>query len=745
MPTPLFADVALKLPLSKTYQYAVPKKMLSQACVGRICRVPLRNTRANGCIVSLGSKKKCPFPKPIHKILTPDFSVPPPLMDLAHWISDYYFCSLGEALSCVSFIGFNDCKKRLEKWVRLRDPSRFKTPESLDSLSSRQSETVRYFLLNHLEEIKLNPLLKCLNLSRSVIQNLIKKNILELFDVALFRKDGYEEHLVASSPLPLNEFQKSAFEPIKSAVSKRIYKTFLLNGITGSGKTEIYLQALDLVIKNGSQGIVLVPEIALTPQTLERFRSRFGDKIGVYHSQLTLGQKYDLWHRIKQGETQCLVGARSALFAPFPRLGLIVVDEEHESTYKQNETPRYHARDVAVMRARCENAVVILGSATPSLESFYNAQIGKFTLLTLPERIEKAPLPTVRLIDMTAEIAHKKTTGIFSRELLGAVQKRLENREQVILFLNRRGFANFLMCPSCRKAVECEHCSVTMTYHSVGNRLVCHYCGEMKAAFKTCPYCGYENLMQLGIGTQRLEQELSEKFPAARILRMDSDSLGSRKVFLQKWKAITAGEVDILFGTQILAKGFDLAPVTLVGVISADHSLFLPDFRSAERTFSLLTQVAGRAGRGNIPGEVIIQTFLPKHYSIVDALSQDYNVFANRELKNRKALRFPPYFRLISVLFTGKNPKIVPERIRRFSNLLRVFRNQLRLKNVSVLGPASSPISKIGDQYRYRLLVRGEKMSQMRCLIQMGLDKYHSLKLKHPCRITIDVDPTDLL
>jgi primosomal protein N' (replication factor Y) len=743
--TNCYADVVLNLPFHHCYQYIVPNALVPMVRVGCIVQAPLGKRSSRGCIVGLSPEKKYPDLKEIHGVLSPDFTIDPELINLAQWISEYYFCSLGEALSCVSFIGFNDCHKRCENWIVLKNPESFQNPDALAGFTPKQSRVIRYFLQNKQDRNKLSFLVKTLGLSHSVIRNLEQKGILQCLSLPGERTDGYEEDIPPSLPFELNQYQKLAFEHVQNAIEQNRYAAFLLNGVTGSGKTEIYLQALNRVFENGRQAVILVPEIALTPQTLERFRSRFGNRIGIYHSQLSLGQKYDMWRSIKQGKIQCLVGARSAVFAPFPNLGLIVVDEEHENTYKQNESPRYHARDVALMRAKTLKSVTILGSATPSLESYQNARNGKISLLTLPARIRGASLPSVELIDMTREMAENKNLDLFSRRLETAIHKRLEDREQVILFLNRRGFANFLMCPQCHQVISCDHCAVTMTYHKVGHRLICHYCGEIKDVPSVCPNCEYDSLVQMGTGTQRLEDELARKFPKARILRLDSDSLGTRTSFLQKWKAITRGEVDILFGTQILAKGFDLAPVTLVGVISADNSLFLPDFRSAERTFALLTQVAGRAGRGDKPGEVVIQTCLPNHYSIVDALSQDYSVFAERELKNRKALRFPPFYKLISVLFTGRNSKIVSERIQRFANILRIFRNQYRLNRITILGPAPSPISKIGDQFRWRLILRGEKPNDLRNLLKSALDKFHTLKLKGSFHISIDVDPHELL
>lgn len=742
----LYADIALNAPIKKTYEYKIPQEMADSVKIGSLVKVPVRSRTLAGCVLDISAEKTFSSPKPVSRILTPDFQIPPDLIELARWISEYYFCSIGEALACVSFIGFNDCRRKELKAARLTDVRMLEDPVLLNSLPKRQQDVMEYFITRRIPQERVTDLQDKLGVSYSVIQGLEKKGIVEIIDETIMRQDEYGMS-DATDHLDLNHHQARAFDTIKGSILQRCYKTFLLYGITGSGKTEVYLQALRDVMAQGRQGIVLVPEIALTPQTVERFRSRFGRRIGVYHSQLSLGQKYDMWRAIRAGSIQCLVGARSAVFAPFPNLGLIVVDEEHETTYKQSDSPRYHARDVAIMRASRRGAVVILGSATPSLESYYNTKKGKFTLLTLPERIRKISLPKVHLVDMTTEMVERKESGIFSRVMKKGIEKRLEAGDQVILFLNRRGFANFMMCPSCNKVIKCDHCDVTMTYHKVGNRLVCHWCGEVKKPPpEECPYCGKTGLMKLGMGTQRLDEEIAAAFPEAESLRLDSDSMGSRTAFLEKWKKITSGEVDILFGTQILAKGFDLAPVTLVGVISADNSLFLPDFRSSERTFSLLTQVAGRAGRGDRPGEVIIQTYLPKHYSIVDALSQDYSVFAERELANRRALRFPPYYQLASILLTGKKAKTVRERAKRLAGILRMQRDRLRVgRRFWVLGPAPSPISKLDDQYRFRLILRAEKKSDMRAVIKSGLEKFESMKLKGAVRITVDIDPQDLL
>ncbi|HPB30547.1 MAG TPA: primosomal protein N' [Candidatus Sumerlaeota bacterium] len=746
----IFADVAFKISLHRTFQYEIPEPLQGIVHKGILVQAPFGSRLASGCVVDVSRELKCNTAKPLRRILSPGFYITEELFDLASWIAEYYFCTLGEALSCVSFLGFHHCESRMEKRVR---PSRAIVTGGLPvDLPRRQREVLEYLVVNagSLEEEALswNSLRENLaipSLSEAV-KALDQKGLIVISERDVAREDEYDK---AGHPFrrpDLYEEQSAALDAIRESQTAGRYETFLLWGVTGSGKTEVYLRALEETLARGDQGIVLVPEIALTPQTVERFRGRFGNIVGVYHSHLTLGQKFDMWKGIHEGRIQCLVGARSAVFAPFPRLRLIVVDEEHESTYKQGDTPRYHARDVAIMRASRVGATVILGSATPSLESFHNARTGKYKLLRLPRRALNLPLPSVRLVDMVEETAAHMSSGMFSSSLLDSIRERLSAREQVILFLNRRGFSVIVMCSACRKIIQCPQCDVSMTYHKAGDRMLCHYCGATISVPDKCPECDHAPLTRLGAGTQRLEEELEREFPEARIMRLDSDSMSSRCGFLDMWKAITAGEVDILLGTQILAKGFDLAPVTLVGVISADHSLFLPDFRSAERTFCLLVQVAGRAGRGERPGEVIIQTYLPRHKSIADALSQDYEIFAERELRNRKALRYPPYYRLVSILISGKENSVATERARRLAQILRGCRDILGLKSGTwVLGPAPSAISRLNGLYRHRILIRGVKYGEIRRLLDAGLAKFHEHQLKGSLRLVVDVDPQDLL
>jgi primosomal protein N' (replication factor Y) (superfamily II helicase) len=521
-------------------------------------------------------------------------------------------------------------------------------------------------------------------------------------------------------------------------------RTFLLHGVTSSGKTEVYLQAIEKAVREGGCAIVLVPEISLTPQTVARFRSRFAEMVGVYHSRLTLGQKYDLWRRVRSGECRIMVGARSAIFTPFENLRVIVVDEEQETSYKQDSTPRYHARDVAVVLGRNRKAVVLLGSATPSIETYFNAQNGKYGLLVLPERIDRRPLPEVRVVDMTREAKENQSTDIFSTHLRTALEETLARGEQALLFLNRRGFFSFALCMSCSTVVRCAHCDVALTHHKPRNVLVCHYCSRECGVPKRCPECDSAGLSLVGIGTQRIEEHVAELLPEARVIRMDLDTTRRRNAFIDAWRSIEQGEVDIILGTQMIAKGFHLEQVTLVGVPLADVSLFQCDFRSAERAFSMLTQVAGRAGRGEKPGHVLIQTYVPYHYAIQYAQTHDYRGFYDKELQVRRTLRFPPHFRLVSVLASGRNLDQTVEHIR---SLARHLQNAAFRTNdaVMVLGPAPAPIGRINDLYRWRLFLRGTDPRQMRQVLRDALARHAELPGKSAVQLVVDVDPQDLM
>jgi primosomal protein N' (replication factor Y) len=540
-------------------------------------------------------------------------------------------------------------------------------------------------------------------------------------------------------PHTLNSNQLKAYEEIRASVESGGFHTFLLQGVTGSGKTEVYLKAIDAALTLGRGALLMVPEIALTPAVAGEFFDRFGDKVAILHSAFHDAERAEQWRRIRSGEASVVVGTRSGVFAPVQNLGLIVVDEEHDASYKQEETPRYNGRDVAIVRGQLAGATVILGSATPSLESRYNAEKGKYKLLELPERIERRPLPEVELIDMRQEFLETRKQSTFSRKLLEAIQQRIESREQTMLLLNRRGFSTFVACRTCGERVQCVNCSVTLTYHRRDRRMLCHYCNYAEQVPKVCASCGSEYLHFLGTGSERVEDELHRHFPEARIARMDRDTITGKRQFESIIHDFREGSFDILVGTQMIAKGHDIPNVTLVGVISADVGLGLPDFRAGERTFQLLTQAAGRAGRGGIPGIVYIQTINPEHYAIRFAARQDYADFYAREIEYRRNLRYPPFAALANVLVRSESQEQALRMSTELGQRLTPPPPEMR-----VLGPAEAHVQRLKREYRYQLLIKSASRKRLNETL-VELRKFAAAQKWSPTSLVIDVDPISLL
>jgi len=536
----------------------------------------------------------------------------------------------------------------------------------------------------------------------------------------------------------LNPAQQAAFEQIRDAILSRQFQTFLLHGVTGSGKTEVYLTAIEAVLAEGRGALLLVPEIALTPAMAGQFFLRFGDRVAILHSAFTDVERTEQWRRIRSGKASVVVGTRSGVFAPVRDLGLIVVDEEHDGSYKQEETPRYNGRDVAVVRAQQAGACVVLGSATPSLESRYNAERGKYTLLELPGRIEERPMPLVELIDMRQEFLETRKQATFSRKLDEAIGQRLENGEQTIVLLNRRGFSSFVACRACGERVECMNCSVTLTYHKRERRLLCHYCGYAEKVPSVCPKCASEHIYFLGLGSERVEEELHRGFPAARIARLDRDTVTGKRQYETILHDFREGNYDILVGTQMIAKGHDIPNVTLVGVVSADVGLGVPDFRAAERTFQLLTQVAGRAGRGSVPGIVLIQTINPDHYAVRIAAAQDYQAFYEKELAFRRMMRYPPFSAMANVLVRSEKKEMAMRLSSELAILLTPPPEKLR-----VMGPAEAPVARVKNEYRYQFLIKAASRTALNELLQRI--RWFALERKWGATaLVIDVDPLSL-
>ncbi len=551
---------------------------------------------------------------------------------------------------------------------------------------------------------------------KSTVEALAKKNLVTIEQVEVRRDPLSTQIINLSYPLSLTSAQESALRSISESLrlkSDGQAEIFLLHGVTGSGKTEIYLQALAETIKLGKRGIVLVPEIALTPQTIERFASRFPGRVAVLHSQLSLGERFDEWQRIRNGEVDVVIGPRSAIFAPQPDLGLIVIDEEHEWTYKQQDTPRYHARSVALKLAELTGAVVVMGSATPDVETYYHARSGNYHLLELPERVtpsENTPLPGVEVVDLREELK-AGNRSMFSRSLARAITAAVTGSGQVMLFLNRRGAATYIQCRDCGFVLGCRRCDVPLTYHLDENMLVCHQCNYRMPVPETCPQCQSKRIKFLGVGTQKLEREARDSFPQARLLRWDSDTTTRRHAHQEILNKFRNHDADILIGTQMITKGLDLPQVTLVGVVSADTALNLPDFRSEERTFQLLSQVAGRAGRGPLGGQVIIQTYSPDNYAIQAAAGHDYAGFYNREIEYRRQLRNPPFSQLASLIFTHRNDAACQREAERMKRLITAEIGVKGIAGINIIGPAPAFIHRLRGRYRWQLIIRGSELS----------------------------------
>jgi len=537
----------------------------------------------------------------------------------------------------------------------------------------------------------------------------------------------------------LNPAQQAAFDPIHSAIESKQFRTFLLHGVTGSGKTEVYLNAIDSTLATGRGALLLVPEIALTPAMASQFFSRFGDRVSILHSAFTDNERADQWRRIRSGGSSVVVGTRSGVFAPVHNLGLIVVDEEHDQSYKQEETPRYNGRDVAIVRAQAAGACVVLGSATPSLESRYNVERAKYTLLELPERIERRPMPTVELIDMREEFLETRKQSTFSRRLLEAIGQRLDTGEQVMLLLNRRGFSSFVACRACGERIQCRDCSVTLTYHRRDRRLLCHYCNYAERVPSVCPKCRSEHINFLGLGSEKVEEELHREFPRARIARLDRDTVTGKRQYEVILQGFRERNFDILVGTQMIAKGHDIPNVTLVGVVSADIGLGMPDFRAAERTFQLLTQVAGRAGRGDLPGIVLVQTINPDHYAIRMAAAQDYQAFYEKELNFRRMMHYPPFSAMANLLVRSEKQ----EDALRLSTDLGRFLTPAPEK-IKIMGPAEAPVPRLKNEFRYQLLIKAASRVALNDLLRRARD-FALDKKWNATALVIDVDPLTLM
>ena len=784
----MIARVSLEIALRKEFDYSIPAALAGQVDVGSRVQVPFGPRKILGVVTAVAEESGQANLKSILKVIGGQTLVTPKVLKLARWIGEYYCCAPETALKSVlpEAVRKEDAGWRERLVVRVL-PVTGEVPK----LPKRQQDV--WTLVEERREILLSELVELAATTAATVRKLEDRGLLQITSEISERDPYARETILATQPITMNPAQAAALEKIKAAMDGRKdevrmmndetktvqtvapassfitpHSTFLLHGVTGSGKTEVYLQAIAHALEQGKGAIVLVPEISLTPQTVERFKARFSSGklqtlVAVLHSHLSAGERHDEWHKIRQSRARIVIGARSAIFAPVEPLGLIIVDEEHEHSYKQEEAPRYHARDVAVMRGQMEAAVVVLGSATPSMESFYNCQRGKFTLLELPERVDNQKMPHVRVVDMRQAMRDGKGPPLFSPQLKEAITQRLERGEQTILFLNRRGYSTSLQCPKCGYVANCPNCSVSLTYHRVDQKLSCHICGHSEKVPAVCPEptCKNPAIRYAGTGTQKVEEVLAKLFPKARVKRMDADTMKRKDDYRQVLGDFRTGKIDILVGTQMIAKGLHFPNVTLVGIIYADMALHQPDFRAGERTFQLLTQVAGRAGRGDVEGEVFVQAFTPFHPAIQYARRHDFVGFYEQEIEFREQLKYPPASRVALLTLKGRNEDKV-----KFSaeHLKRELEKKLggskvqnpnpkvtaagttlhfepRTLDLVISGPAPAPLLRAENFYRYQIMLRTRAMSRLSAALARL-----SATLVFPDDVTlaVDIDPVDL-
>ncbi|MCD5407601.1 MAG: primosomal protein N' [Desulfotomaculum sp.] len=729
--------------VDRPFHYLVPEH-LAPLPVGSRVLVPFGPRFVPGYVVRYSTPPVGVDIKPVKKVLGQGLS--PDLLALASWLSQRYLCTWAESLQCV--LGPGRAKTRAPRGLQV-------AIKNLELTKAAITTKQRLVLTTASAQPGLNQteLARVAGVSVATVATLVQKKML-----SWVTKEGVAKGFAASTyseknSLLLTAEQQQVIQAVAKALQRADDNAFLLHGVTGSGKTETYLQIISQVLKQGKQAIVLVPEIALTPQMITAFRSRFGSQVAVLHSKLATGERYREHLRIQQDQAQVVLGARSAVFAPVTKLGIIIIDEEHEPSYKQEVNPKYHVREVALYRARVNKAVVLMGSATPALESYCRTEFntaqgrpGPYILLNMTKRVANKPLPKVSIVDMRQEEIVGKL-GIFSQRLVEQVENRLNWGQQVLLFLNRRGYATFIVCRQCGHVHKCLHCDIALTYHADG-RLRCHYCNYREQAPKVCQQCQNDIIGYLGTGTQRVEAEVQHLFPTAKVLRMDGDTTRRKDAHQKILNSFKTGQADILVGTQMIAKGLDLPGVTLVGVINADTMLYMPDFRAAERTFQLLTQVAGRAGRGQHPGETLVQTYNPEHYSITLAKDHDYLSFYKQEMQFRRALKYPPFYYLSRLLISGEAEQDVEIAAKAIKlNLAQVAENiKSEIRKVIIMGPAPAALTKVQNRYRWQVVVKGRLLSDMRNVTRKAVqiwDQNHKNKSK--VSLSIDIDPQVLM
>lgn len=743
-----FADVIIDIThekLDKTFQYIIPEHLRDSIKPGVQVCVPFGrgNRIIKGYVVEKTSVPEYDVSKMkyINSIVEGSIPIESQMIKMAAWIKENYGSTMNRALKTVIPVS-REIKSVTRDYISLNvDEETLKSLIRKYSNDKRMKSRVR--LLEELSvqnEMPEELVLSKLGVSKSVINTLHENNIIQIRKDTLYR-NPFSNLEKKDMYLELNEQQKNVVDSIVGEMNKKNgVRTHLILGVTGSGKTEVYMECIANVVSQGKQAIVLIPEIALTYQNIKRFYNRFGDKVSIINSKMSAGERYDQFRRAKEGKISIMIGPRSALFTPFSNVGLIVIDEEHESAYKSDSVPKYHARETAIMRAALTDATVILGSATPSVDSFYKAKNNEYMLHMMDTRVKERPMPKAHIVDMREELKSGNRT-IFSNTLKELIDDRLKKRQQIMLFVNRRGYAGFVSCRECGKVIKCPHCDVSLTYHKYGQReyLKCHYCGYEINAMKKCPECGSKYLGQFGIGTESVEKRIKEMFSEARVLRMDMDTTSSKGGHEKILNAFSNQEADILVGTQMIVKGHDFPNVTLVGVIAADMSLYTADYRASERTFELLTQAAGRAGRGTEPGEVVIQTYNPEEYSIVYAATQDYIKYYEHEILYRKLMCYPPVYNMAAILITSDDRRLCGEAARDISG--RIDRSNI--DGLMVIGASEAVISKINDIYRYVIYIKHKEYDKL-VYVKNGVERYIDMIPIYKDKLSVQFDFTPL-
>lgn len=739
--------------LNRTFDYTIPVELENKVTIGSRVFVPFGNMKKleEGFVIRIKEKSEYKL-KQIDSIEEKG-CLEPEKIELAKIMAHRYFCNISDCIKLMLPPGTttkkidNRITDKRQNFVYLKKDNEDiqKDIENRKIKSDKQIRALKFLEEN--EETITTDLQMFADVSNAVIKTLEKNGYIEIIPKEVERNPFIHKMVQKSENLKLTKEQAQAYEKVAACMEFEEYEEFLLFGVTGSGKTEVYIQLIEKALENNKTSIMLVPEISLTPQTVDRFISRFGEnKIAVLHSKLSVGERYDQWKKIERGEAKIVIGARSAIFAPVKKLGIIIIDEEHDESYKSETNPRYNAKDIASYIAKKNNIPVVLGSATPDLKTYYKAINGKTQLLELSKRANNSSLPNVEIVDLRQELASGNKSMI-SAKLYNMIQENLKNKMQTILFLNRRGFSTFIMCRDCGYTVKCKNCDITLTYHLKENKLKCHYCGYEANAISICPECGSKNIRYFGTGTQKLEAQVNKLFPEATTIRMDIDTVtkkNSHEEILGKFKN---DGIDILIGTQMVVKGHHFPKVTLVGVIAADSSLNIDDYRASERTFQILTQVAGRAGREKEQGNVIIQTYNPDNFSIQYAKKQDYKKFYDTEIQIRKQLRYPPFCDIILIGISGKSTN----EVERVSNKIYKYLNMKKIKqntDMYIFKPVPSPIDKIKNKIRWRIIIKCKLNEKIVCILNETLEKINnedSKNDKNKARVICDINPTNML